>query len=181
MEIHKAVEVLKGLITGKNEGRKPTVDELEEILEHQDIQLLPDGSIVSIRVTKKEKEALQHAISALQSLDEAKNQAAGVTVCNRCARQYQPILTKVIEERDRLREALEDNFQKGRRIEIEKYEPKLKRIKDMSEEELVDEFSKKVIAYRPRIKGEYIQVSIVIFRNVVKSMKQHILKVINGK
>ena len=69
-ELKKSREVLEEMITGKKkEGKKPSIEELEEILNHSNIQLLPDGSIVSIRITDTEKATLSHAISLMKELE----------------------------------------------------------------------------------------------------------------
>ena len=71
----EAIEILKELMTGKRQdGKKPTVKELEEILERQGVTMLPDGSVTVIRVTETEMKALQQAISALEAQEETNSQ-----------------------------------------------------------------------------------------------------------
>jgi len=70
-ELKEHIEVAKGMITGKS-GRKPTIKELEEIMEHQDVQLLPDGSITVIKLTKTEQATISTLISCAEELEAIK-------------------------------------------------------------------------------------------------------------
>ena len=70
--MNNTIEVLQELMTGKHKGsNKPSLSELEGILKHQDVTLLPDGSIIVVRVTDKEKQALTKAIATLKALESA--------------------------------------------------------------------------------------------------------------
>ena len=68
MTNEEAVKIVKEMLTGENQGRKPTIKELKEILAHRDIQLLPDGSITSIKLTKTEQEALRFLLTDNETL-----------------------------------------------------------------------------------------------------------------
>ncbi len=67
----REIDALREMLTGKKvDGKKPTIGELEEILAHRDIQLLPDGSITSIKITKTEQAALSSAIKLMKEKEQ---------------------------------------------------------------------------------------------------------------
>lgn len=101
---------------------KGTVEVLERLLSNPNVY----------GIYGKTAEALQHAISAIEG-DNYKTVAELTSELVDEQEERQRLMREknaLQTENEKLKQALEENYQKGRRVEIEKYEPEVRKLKE---------------------------------------------------
>jgi len=101
-KISEAVKILESLSTGERGDRKPSIEELEELLSHNDVNILPNGKIIIKRLTIIESNALQTLIDHVKGEDRWRKGKKvtdegcgvpfkeGVTSCVKCGLPIKP-------------------------------------------------------------------------------------------